>query len=249
VSITTPLRKIRALYAFSRLLDESPDLLNVHRVFGGHRTPLDEDQRSASVGDTECTASNGHELLAPATASQVYHAAIVNGTTLDDLLAVFEVADTSPSASPKHSTDDLEMPSQFLRYRNSSIQTTPDTLTAPRKSSTVLQDDKMVHDGSYGQLVKVMGEATSNVPQAMESYCCSTSTNVVDDGASENTSPHNSQCPTFARRQAQSRLPKKSQVAGMLSQTETQKRDLSTPFTRSINLQPKQNKLRRPRVL
>jgi hypothetical protein len=248
-SITTPLRVCRALYAFGRVLDETPENLNVRQLLGGHRPSLDEDQRTVSIVGSECTTSNGYELLAPATASQVYHAAIVNGTTLDDLLAVFEVTDTPTAIRPKHSTDDLEKPSNYPRYRNSSIQTTPDSLTVPRKASSVLQDEKMVHDGNYGQLVKVMGEATTRVPQASNSYCCSISGNVENERPCENTSPHHSQCPTFARRQAQSRLPKKSQGAGVLSQSEIQKRDSSGPFISSFNLPPKRNKLRRPRVV
>ena len=224
-----PFRVLKNLYRLGGILDEHPHLLHVGRVFLQNQTTPDDDEQNVSVVGSE-VQKDSQQLQAPATASQVYHAAILNGNTLDDLLAVFEVSD-GPSNGSQTPVNTCLLCSEGScnRYRNSSIQTTPEGVMTPRKPST--SHKEVVHDVSptidrnlYGELTRAISpicneEHEEHEDQAagialpsspLTSTCCPADGDAEQVPACENTSPGNHVCQTFARRQAQSRLPQRT---------------------------------------
>lgn len=252
-SMTTPLRVFRTLYNLGRAMDDGPNMLYLRKTLTSSRyPPIDDDQQTVSIVGSEETGRDGYEVAAPATASQVYHAAIVNGTTLDDLLAVFEVSDGAPTINGSLGAGNVDTASHYVRYRNSSIQTTPDALATPRKASVSLRDDNTAEDRNYGQLVKVTGEESANREGGScppVAHCCSISENVQRAQSCEDALPHHLGCPTFARRQAQSRLPRKSQPKDVHARNELQKGAAPATMVSSEDSPSKRNRLqRRPRA-
>ena len=257
---------LRSLYRLGLVLDQNPNILCMNRnILRGAPTPDDEDDQTVSIVGSEGSVGlkDGFELEAPATASQVYHAAILNGNTLDDLLAVFKVSEGPASVIETPRDNDHARPVQHcLRYRKSSIQTTPDSIMTPRKASKlpVQIDVPVVDERSYGQLVKAapaeshphdedLTASSAQLPSPNTSTCCQPGdTNQI--AVCENTSPDHAQCPTFVRRQAKSRLPQRAKLDAKQQQTKTDSRIESAKGDVNADSPSKRNKLqRRPRVV
>ncbi len=148
--VFAPLRIFKALYSLGKMIGEDPNALQPTPV------PLLEDAPGSAIdvqskdaddlkdADTESTDS---QLEVPASASQIYHAALVNGNTLDDILAAFEADEKIVAARNEHLIVHKRpaMPDQVIeqpvlpepckrhRYRSSSIQTTPERMLSTPK--------------------------------------------------------------------------------------------------------------------
>ena len=88
--MSTPYKVLRALIQLSDMLDHDPDFLR--QQLPQAKTKVPSKTRGASidriVGEVEDSGS-GEGVQAPPTASQVYHASLLNGNNLDDVLTGF----------------------------------------------------------------------------------------------------------------------------------------------------------------
>jgi hypothetical protein len=149
------LRIFKTLYSLGKIIGEDPNVLQP-----SHAQLLDDPPDSAidvqsertnspKVLETE-TESIDAPLQAPASASQIYHAALINGSTLDDILAAFEAEENravsefeppdvhqSLGPGPAQSPQQQSPSNQYKGHRHqfSSIQTTPERmLMAPKNT-------------------------------------------------------------------------------------------------------------------
>lgn len=126
-------RVLLALYQLGVLLERNPDMLK-------SRTG----SRNVRPSDSSTTVTS--DSINHATASQVYHAALTNDNMLDDILAGFTDETHTSTAITEHrrpstvSTMDCQRCSQ-PRYRNSSIQTTPERMLTPLPLATLPQKE------------------------------------------------------------------------------------------------------------
>jgi hypothetical protein len=256
-AVTNPIRVIRTLYNFARVLDQNPQLLRSERAPFSNAPTADDDDQTVSVVGSE-GQKNCFEIEAPATASQVYHAAILNGTTLDDLLAVFEVSD-GPATVRGCLGDSSHQRADFAcdTYRNSSIQTTPESAITPRKGSATLgvgtqHEIPSVDQRPYGQLVQTT-TAESMVEEKELTHLprlyCQPEGDDNQTQTCENTCPNHVECPTFARRQARSRLPQRAKYESKQQREATKERVTSLKANESPDSPSKRTRLhRRSRV-
>jgi hypothetical protein len=197
-----------------------------------------------------------YELEPFATTSQMYHAAILNGTILDDLLAGFELSDG------KHNIDDTgriidDAPSEeaYTQYQNSSIQNTPEGALTRRRPSdqyqTTLKTESDLHDRFYGELVKT-GIVEEEDNSGAKHFNSGTDSRDVPKTASgqtygcENGCNGGEACPTFARRHAQSRLPQRARPdTKKQSQDSGKPRPFSSIVGSDMDLLSKRNRLQR----
>ncbi|KIV91866.1 hypothetical protein PV10_06357 [Exophiala mesophila] len=155
-NVRTPLRIFKTLYALGRAIGEDPNTI--------HPTP----QPLLSLGpdsaiDVEslhdesvkpCATESTETIDAPASASEIYHAALLNGDTLDDILAAF--GDRPPSLpqstdlteaqgspqSARNNDDCLTGPFRRRSYRRSITHITPERNTdnEVRTPATTIKD-------------------------------------------------------------------------------------------------------------
>jgi hypothetical protein len=218
-------RIFRALYVLGSLLDQNPELL-------GSRRPSTICQGSG-VQRRYSMFTPGHNLTYHATASQIYHAALAeNDNTLDDLLAGFaEAANVTtlnesrdePSAS---AVPDCQECSRRTRYRNSSIQTTPErmhTVVRSRKAGDEKHVDALTDEvGPEDKKVPTASSWASEMPNSTTRPKVSYSTtdltamksvSQIEEDDSKSSASHGSShgpegCPREVTRQAQSRWPR-----------------------------------------
>lgn len=259
--VTIPFRVLRTLYNLGYVLDQHPETLRYSRP-----SVANDDNQTVSIIESEGSGEQKHdfEAEAPATASQVYHAAILNGATLDNLLAVFEVSDDQDILSQTIRAEGDPRPEpERTRYRNSSIQTTPDSAMMPRDSSKILREPNQdessgIVERTYGHLVKATAndsqpEQGNGSPDLLSSPgssdCCQAGGDVTQGGVYENMSPEHAECPTFARRQAKSRLPQRAKSEAKQRQP-TDVKAVSANVNANADSPSRRNKLqRRPRVV
>ena len=263
--VATPIRVLRALYNFGYVLDQHPDMLRYGRPFFAEHNMHDDDQTVSMVeSEAPDEFEDGSEVEAPATASQFYHAAIMNGGTLDNLLAGFEVPEQQRSLD-QTSGEEGDHQAELARspYRNGSIQRTPSSAMTPRNSSKILQEPNQgessaMVERTYGHLVKAIANDSqpkqdTGSPDLLSSTagsnCCQSGGEVGQGAVCENMSADHTECPTFARRQAKSRLPQriKSEARQRIS---TDMRAVSANVNVNADSPSRRNKLqRRPRVV
>lgn len=149
--VFTPVRIFRSLYGLGKAITEEPHvLLHPSPIPILHAAPdsaIDvQSEYGGSVKNFE-NDSTDSSLEAPASASQIYHAALLNGSTLDDILAAFE-ADHKAKAIAKDALNICRTPKQSShpeheasaekkkghRYQSSSLQATPERMLWPRKT-------------------------------------------------------------------------------------------------------------------
>jgi len=143
-NICAPVRIFRTLYALGRVIGEDPNslqptpssLLNI-----GPDSAIDVQSVDESTSKALGSEPTDPSAKAPASASQIYHAALLNGNTLDDILAAFET--TTPGSSilaeqpvvaqspPISDDNDDRLTGPFKRhhYRNSSVRSKPQEAT------------------------------------------------------------------------------------------------------------------------
>ena len=217
--ISTPCRVLKNLYELGRILDQNPSLLRA-RSRPTARENIHKD-RAATISTIGSGHEDAEEVQAPATASQVYHAAILNGNTLDNLLADFETSDSTlaDENGPQRDASDQKR----SKYRNSSIQTTPDHLMSPRKVSSTAGADvqniaSVFEARPYGRIIKLSDSPATASNETDEHddqpspARSGRSVPVTDDEHPEHcnkSSPDLRACPTFVRRHGQSRLPRR----------------------------------------
>lgn len=139
-NVRTPLRIFKTLYALGKAIGEDPNTIQPtpQPLLGlGPDSAIDvESLHDESV--KPCATDSTESLDAPASASEIYHAALLNGDTLDDILAAFEdhaptlpqptdqiEAQESPVCT-RNEDDCLTGPFRRRSYRRSSTQITPE---------------------------------------------------------------------------------------------------------------------------
>lgn len=224
-----PVRILKTLYTLGRVIGEDPNslqptppsLLNI-----GPDSAIDVQSVDESPPKVVGNESTDSSAKAPASASQIYHAALLNGNTLDDILAAFETNTPASSIraeqiivtqSPPTSRDNEEgLTGPFKRhhYRDSSIRSkTQESTFAQMLNSTVICSPESSQDSCESQ-----------VKGRMESPCTSP---IARSQAHSAPSPHGydlfkeqveqkrtastevRQCPTYMRRHNHSATPKR----------------------------------------
>ena len=259
--VATPFRVLRALYNLGSVLDQHPETLLYSRP-----AVANDDDQTVSIMESEGSGEQKHDIEAeaPATASQVYHAAILNSTTLDNLLAVFEVSDDQGCVN-QTSTEQIDPQPEPERTRcgQSSIQTTPDSAMTPRNSSKILRaanedDSSGIVERTYGHLVKAIANDSQPkqengspdlLSSPVASDCCRAGGDVIPGAVCENTSPEHVECPTFARRHAKSRSPQRANSEAK-QRPPIDMKAVSAAVNANADSPSRRNKLqRRPRVV
>ena len=233
--VTAPYHVAKGLYTLSKAIEEHPHLLKPATSNAGPRNDHNNMQitRLPARHESVCSSSSEELVEGPATASQVYHAALVNGSTLDDILAAFESAD-SCCGSHIDVSETRQGTSNVRDGRThdlSSIQSTPQRMMSTRHAPNTLVQEVAPNIGFYldaETLKQHLGPSIS--PQKAEpsstqlgrvemsdsvsrKSSCSGTTAQVDEtqDVAEKRKPTGvHRCPTFVRRQTQSRLPRRS---------------------------------------
>ncbi|KAL2392290.1 hypothetical protein ABEF95_010563 [Exophiala dermatitidis] len=148
--IAAPLKIFKALYSLGKILEQNPSdrpsrPTAVADTPDSAIDPQSQQGQESTVfdggpGDSRCEES--------ANASQIYHAALLNGSTLDDILAALEKNKATRQVQAQHitthpgegdnlesRTDDREMLREQVEarhYRASSIQKTPERMLVPK---------------------------------------------------------------------------------------------------------------------
>ncbi|KIX97623.1 uncharacterized protein Z520_06401 [Fonsecaea multimorphosa CBS 102226] len=239
-----PVRIFGSLYALARMIGEDPNALQSGPFPQPNADTIrDVDDRSKDEGSVEDqgTGSSNSTLEAPVSASQIYHAALLSNSTLDDLLAAFEADRDNQamggsrvrighgrnaylSAVPRDAAGQIK-PQQ---YRSLSIRSTPEAVLAAGKadepfrsrdiqsSPQDFQPPKSPDKRANACLVQDQGEvqegheSPKNSPELHTSIYTRYLPEVQQpDGGLDALALD--RCPTFVRRQAQSRLPRRSE--------------------------------------
>jgi hypothetical protein len=229
--LTRPCRILKTLYSLGIFLDQ-----NSTPPHGPRRnTPAERITRHdgptvttiVDADDADSHSSLSENEPAPVTASQVYHAALLNGHTLDDLLSDLEASETNvPDAH------DIASPSGHEQHnRSSSILNTPQecidvggeckALPSSEAFGTSLpeKESKDQRNSSLETVKPPLGGPGAPVPYQ---HTCTTSnadTNAgpmrVEVDPCNGKEPHiDGKCPTFTRHQARSNAPGKSVANG-----------------------------------
>lgn len=240
VGILTPVRTIGRLYQFGRLLDDYADATLSFSWLHPEQTSKEERpvlRRQIAIEERDSKLPQ-NSYAVPATASQVYHAALLNGTTLDNLLDSFESSNETAAVverNPSPVGHETRACYKCDQSSNSSIQSTPERMIAHpsgsppfdnrmRNISSVLScgnesSNPQVRDTTEDPAITHPSTPITNSPRSI----CITPSNEVsfcsesnlarnyDDHAT--TSPQLKGCPTFLRRQTQSKLPRRSEHA------------------------------------
>lgn len=257
--IPSPFNMVESLYTYSlsRVLGNVSDaagtsLIPQQNTVQSQGT-IEETRDDGSVGDQSSNFTDP-QLEAPASASQIYHAALLNGSTLDDILAAFEgdqgdrgvvfdriVIRRGPKAYL--STDQLEAMDRYKqqRYRSLSINSTngvavhPGTIPAAPTQVTEPQPSDTATGKAIGARVRVQADCTpadhEESSPDFHSPCHHhhrpSDCHSPSRNVSSDTVKH---CPTFVRRHTQSLLPKRSMSADKTSLSMLRERGaMSTP--------------------
>ena len=242
--ITRPFRVIGRLYDFGRAIDQDPTIIrSVSRFHKGNQNR----HREASTSGTHSPGESARQgwkcpsLEEPATASQVCHTALPEGRTLDNVLAILgaydEVAVTGDH-SLSSSTRTTQSCHKCDRYRNSSIQTTPESMLTPRKGSITLSTDIRNISGAVGERACPQSSSSTiavpdksapqmeadpyDILQSDSVSACNDASFIAEHEpihSHQDESPVSPQlkgCPSFMRRQTRSKLPRRPYQSDML---------------------------------
>lgn len=151
--VFTTLRIIKALYTLGKLIGEDPNVLQPESgpLLDAPDSAIDvqsEHEKDSKVFENDFSDSRRESM---ASASQIYNTALLNGSTLDDILAAFERNKQTASARTAHALicqnpldptkrrasgqQTLSDKSDDQRSCTSSIQTTPERMLLPRKDA------------------------------------------------------------------------------------------------------------------
>ncbi|OQU95909.1 hypothetical protein CLAIMM_02065 [Cladophialophora immunda] len=235
-----PVRIFKSLYTLGRMIGEVPNALPPcpfpQLMNRGTASDIEGPGKGdGTVGD-QGTESTDSALEAPASASQIYHAALLSSSTLDELLAAFEADRDNRVMGSDHlvirrgrdawlSAGSLDVTGRRGRqqYRTLSVRSTPEAVLAAGKAH-----ESLCGRGAHSCPREFQLQKT---PDRRANAC---QTQFQSDNQSPKNSPelHTSpctrdlpearqpdgeldaggldRCPTFVRRHAQSRLPKRS---------------------------------------
>ncbi|KAK5034724.1 hypothetical protein LTR13_006380 [Exophiala sideris] len=209
-------RIFRTLYTLAKLISEDPNALRQ----APPQLPLLDD--------------------APDSAIDVYHAALLNGNTLDDILAAFEAEEIasrikvirsacpeSPTSSQEQKQQDGSNEHKGHHHHNSSIQITPEKMLMQQKDAENcafqltqtneenLEERSQMADNEIGRRA-----ITTVVDQENERQTMPKSFHDLTTGSDDHNADHEKdkrasltdlkRCPTFVRRQNQSRISRSS---------------------------------------
>ncbi|EXJ70970.1 uncharacterized protein A1O5_05963 [Cladophialophora psammophila CBS 110553] len=276
--IFAPVKIFRSLYSLGKMIGEDPNSLQpdlfpqLDPTTGSGIDDQSKDEDSVGEQSTESTDS---PLEAPASASQIYHAALLSGGTLDDMLATFETDGDSQAVGfnrvvirrdPKAclSVEQLDAMSQWKRQRcrTPSVRSTPEAVLGAGKaggyfpSRAVLsgprnfQQPRMPDRQASVRRVQLQGEPQADNQLPKNSPGSPTSTRTCHlpetpqpDGHGDSSALD--RCPTFVRRHAQSRLPRRSVTGDKRALARLKERGaMSTPVLPVSPLTPPPKRVR-----
>ncbi len=234
------LRTSRYLYLLGKILGEDPGILQSAPALSLDNAVVDVQSELDSQQQVPDTHSNEPQPEVSASASEVYHAALVNGTTLDDILAAFEAEedvseaegsymDVSSNSASKPIVDQQERDVELdtHQYEEVSIQAIPEKKIAPEEAeeSTVSQPVATGKE-NFQQQRKIptkdveaahrgvfANDEDAHMGQAPSCYrtSCTDHVNFDTGGRQKRESSANfKRCPTFVRRHAQTHIPRGS---------------------------------------
>ncbi|KIX03980.1 uncharacterized protein Z518_07533 [Rhinocladiella mackenziei CBS 650.93] len=235
-----PLRIFKTLYSLGKIITEDPNTMQPSSLPLSDAAPDSAiDVQSEHDGPLRlCNPdSPDSQLDVPASTSQIYHAALLNGSTLDNILAAFETDRTLAAPRrepvPSHqspvpvSNNEREAMLDLCRghhRRSSSIQTTPERMLMPPKATEnsascpariskehIQKEPKTPIQKSNEPQVKVRLNDEGEDPAIRSSAGSSASCHGrhASGGPSRDKCVNSTtlkRCPTFVRRQTQSRL-------------------------------------------
>ena len=206
----------------------------------------------------------------PATASEVYHAALLEDQTLDNVLAVLEASDEvtvtgdNSRSSSRRSTQSCQ---KCDRYRNSSIQTTPESMLTPRKASTTLSTDTRNISDVIGERICPQSSSSTiaapddaappleehprDTPQSDPVSACNDAPFMSENEpirSRQDESPASPQlkgCPSFMRKQTRSKLPRRPYQSDMLQPVAAESEGQISTTSVDPTTPTKRNKLHR----
>jgi len=259
--LATPFRIARTLYTGEKIIEENPEALQ-------HDPASELDMADSAIDGQNvspaCTDNDSDDKLAKhhsetsASASQIYHAALVNGTTLDDILAAFEASDSRTSST--HDETPNTPVHRRHRYRTSSIQTTPERMTLSTRTVTGVplperDPNPTTESGPKTSRCPASQASPEETQKSHESplvQICSVRSepyhghcrvNGKENLESKQLAPRNKRCATYVRRHEQSRLPKRS-LNGERQQRRMHKSDGQISVTTAASDSP----MKRPKL-
>lgn len=232
-----PVRILKTLYALGQVIGEDPNalqpmppsLLNV-----GPDSAIDVQSVEENTPKVRGSGSTDPAIEAPASASQIYHAALLNGNTLDYILAAFETSTPDSSTQAEHvitqqdpmpsrdNNERLTGPFKRHRYRDSSLhsqtheaaftQTLDDSLIClpePRKVGQHLPQTPCFESPGKGMMESPCKQ--SDAQNQTRSVSSHHEYDFFKDQFEHKrtTSTEVGQCPTFMRRHNHSAIPKR----------------------------------------
>lgn len=260
-NFSAPVRILRTLYALGQAIGEDPNTLQPMPpplLVSGPDSAIDV--RSVQENTPKPLSSEATESTteAPASASQIYHAALLNGSTLDNILAAFEtdtpaspnqfehvIREQSPISNRDHD-ERLTGPFKRHRYRVSSVRSkTQETPIAQALDSSPIfsaEACQIVHHlpkTPYQNFCESQEDVLMESPCSHEAAQCQTpivSSPHEHDHCKEQiehqetTSPEVRHCPTFIRRHNHSSICKRPLSGERTSLTVLQERGtMSSP--------------------
>ncbi|KEF63861.1 uncharacterized protein A1O9_01839 [Exophiala aquamarina CBS 119918] len=224
-----PVKILKTLYALGRVIGEDPNtiqptpppFLNI-----GPDSAIDVqsvEENTPKVLGNEVTDSSAK---APASASQIYHAALLNGNTLDDILAAFETNTPGSSIRAEHAVvtqspiisrdneERLTGPFKRRHYRDASLRSKTQETTFAQISDSSLISSLEPCPVFYGSEVKAVTESPSTSPRSQCQTRSVSSPHAYDAFKEQDEnklaiSTESTQCPTYMRRHNHSAGPKR----------------------------------------
>ncbi|KAI1625431.1 hypothetical protein EDD37DRAFT_629554 [Exophiala viscosa] len=253
-------RIFRTLYALAKLIGEDPNAL---RQAPPQIPLLDDAPDSAIDVQSERCASpkifpdDSIDLQDEASerASQVYHAALLNGNTLDDILAAFEAEEIasrmktirlacpeSPSPPQDRDQQDGSIEHKGYHHHSSSIQIAPEKMLMQQKCAEDrvsqlaqtheenLEEQSQTPDKEIGSraITVVIGQENDIPTQPKSFHDLTTGSDDQNDDQEKNKRESLTdlkRCPTFVRRHNPSRISKSSLGGDRHSLAVLQERD------------------------
>jgi hypothetical protein len=218
-----------------KILGQDPNILQPAPALSLDNAVVDA--RSELDSHLKVPDTDSYELQpeAPASASEIYHAALVNGSTLDHILAAFETeedvseaegscVDMSPNSASRPTVDQQERDAESDKhqYEATGIQATPEKTTTSEEAEESTDSQPVVtgkeniqqqrkvstRDVEAEQRGAFANDEDAHMGQAPS---CTEHVSFETGGRQKRESSANfRRCPTFVRRHAQTHIPRGS---------------------------------------
>lgn len=242
-TLSARFRVFRTLYSLAKLIGEDPNALRPAQMPLLDETPDDAPDSAIDVQSERCASPkmfhddpNDLNTEGPGSASQIYHTALLNGNTLDDILAAFEAEEIASrlktvrlarpeSPIPHQDQEHQEMSTEHKghHHHNSSIQITPERMLMQQKdgqdnicqaqtNEETLQQQSQTPAQQTEDRATVVATGQENMRQNVLNYpaTCSDRHDADQENDKRASLTDLKRCPTFVRRHNQSRVSKGS---------------------------------------